>query len=206
MTSNTEYTYRSSDPSHDDRFLWGAVSRALVQSIPPPATIFEIGCGNGVNARRMSALGYSVTATDPSVSAIAAASSVPGSIRYEVAGVYDPLVERYGTFDIVVALEVLEHLYAPRTLIQRACDLLRPGGFLLLSTPYHGWLKNVLIAATGRYDKHVNPLWDHGHIKFFSPHTLRVLIAEGELVVISLRRLGRVPVVARTMLVLAKRR
>jgi 2-polyprenyl-3-methyl-5-hydroxy-6-metoxy-1,4-benzoquinol methylase len=205
MERRSEYTYRSPEPTHDDAFLWDAVRRALFRHVPPPASVCEIGCGNGVNARRMSALGYSVTAVDASESAIAAARSVPGSVRFEVASVYDPLDERFGTFDSVVSLEVLEHLYAPHELPEVAYSLLRPGGYALFSTPYHGWLKNVVIAVLGRFDKHFNPLWDHGHIKFFSRATLSTVLAEAKLHELSLQRLGRVPVLARTMLVVAQR-
>jgi 2-polyprenyl-6-hydroxyphenyl methylase/3-demethylubiquinone-9 3-methyltransferase len=203
---SSEYRYSSPEPAYDSNFLWRAVRDALLRYAPPPASVFEIGCGAGVNARRIASLGgYTVTATDPSHSGIAAARSVPGEIRYETASVYDDLAGRFGSFDVVVAFEVIEHLYAPRELIRSAVRLLRPGGHLLLSTPYHGWLKNVLIAATGRFDAHVNPLWDHGHVKFFSPTTLRKLLPEERFSEVELRRLGRVPAVAKTMLLVARR-
>lgn len=206
MKSASEYRYANAEATHDDRFLWRALCRALLKHAPPPASVFELGCGNGVNARRIAALdGYSVTATDSSTSAIAAARSIPGSIRFEVADVYDPLHERFGKFDVVVALEVIEHLYAPRALVRLVRDLLNPGGCAFLSTPYHGWLKNVVIAAAGRFDRHVDPLWDNGHIKFFSPATLRRLLAETGLREVELQRVGRVPMLARSMLMIAQR-
>lgn len=205
MTPQPEYRYDSADPTHDDAFLWSAVRKALLLYQPPPAALFEIGCGNGVNARRMSALGYQVTATDASESAVAAARTVPGAPVFATASVYDRLAERFGLFDVVIALEVIEHLYSPRALVDAACALLKPGGYALISTPYHGWLKNVLIAGLGRFDAHVSPLWDHGHIKFFSRATLRALIAETALREVGLQRLGRIPVAARSMLLVAQR-
>ncbi len=205
MSRSSEYYYSSPDPSYDDQFLWEAVRGDLLRHAPPPASVLEVGCGNGVNARRMAELGYSVTAIDSSVSGIEAARRIDSTVRFEASSIYDPLADRFGTFDVVVALEVIEHLYDPRALARGLHDLLKPGGHALLSTPYHGWLKNVLIALTGRSDDHFNPLWDHGHIKFFSVRSLRRLFSETPLREIHVRRLGRIPWLARTMLVALRR-
>jgi hypothetical protein len=53
-----------------------------------------------------------------------------------------------------------------------------PQGRLLLTTPYHGYLKNLLISALGKCDSHYNPLWDCGHIKFWSRRTLSKALEE----------------------------
>lgn len=205
MNEESEYTYTTAKPTHDDGFLWAGIQRTLLRYVPPPATVLELGCGNGVNARRIAALGYCVTAIDASKSAIAAARSVHSSVRFELASVYEPLHERFDTFESVVALEVIEHLYSPRALAHACANLLKPGGYVLVSTPYHGWLKNVLVAVSGRFDAHVNPLWEHGHIKFFSRTTIRRLLMEASLREVAFHRLGRIPVVAKSMLVVAQR-
>jgi hypothetical protein len=41
-----------------------------------------------------------------------------------------------------------------------------------IMTPCHGYFKNLLLALTGKLDAHHDPLWDHGHIKFWSVPTL----------------------------------
>jgi hypothetical protein len=38
---------------------------------------------------------------------------------------------------------------------------------LIITTPYHGYLKNIALSVSVKFDHHVNPLWDGGHIKFF---------------------------------------
>jgi 2-polyprenyl-3-methyl-5-hydroxy-6-metoxy-1,4-benzoquinol methylase len=75
-------------------------------------------------------------------------------------------------------VEVIEHVYDPRGLLRQAHALLRPKGQIVLTTPYHGYLKNLLIAATGKCDSHYNPLWDCGHIKFWSRKTLVAALVE----------------------------
>jgi 2-polyprenyl-6-hydroxyphenyl methylase/3-demethylubiquinone-9 3-methyltransferase len=57
---------------------------------------------------------------------------------------------------------------------------LKPAGHFIVSTPYHGWLKNVVLALSGKMDNHFTALWDGGHIKFWSRETLsRLLRSKG---------------------------
>ena len=75
----------------------------------------------------------------------------------------------------------------------------------MISTPYHGYIKNVALAVTGKLDAHFTALWDGGHIKFFSIATLSQLLEEAGLRDITFKRVGRVPVLAKSMLAIARR-
>jgi 2-polyprenyl-6-hydroxyphenyl methylase/3-demethylubiquinone-9 3-methyltransferase len=108
-----------------------------------------------------------------------------------------------GAFDAAVSLDVIEHLYLPRELAKKAMELLRPGGTLVLSTPYHGYLKNLALAVTGRLDKHFTALRDHGHIKFFSTSTLAALLAEAGFEEVAFSYRGRFPFLWKSMVVRA---
>ncbi len=48
---------------------------------------------------------------------------------------------------------------------------------LIISTPFHGYFKNLLISILGKFDDHFNPLWEHGHIKFWSINTFMQLLS-----------------------------
>jgi 2-polyprenyl-3-methyl-5-hydroxy-6-metoxy-1,4-benzoquinol methylase len=90
---------------------------------------------------------------------------------------YDDFVESFGTqFDLVVSVEVVEHLYDPMSFVTRVREALAPGGVFVLTTPYHGYLKNLMVAASGRCDAHYNPLNKGGHIKFWSKRTITKLL------------------------------
>jgi 2-polyprenyl-3-methyl-5-hydroxy-6-metoxy-1,4-benzoquinol methylase len=80
------------------------------------------------------------------------------------------------SLDVVVSTEVVEHLYHPQRLIQNAFRLLKPSGHFIVSTPYHGYVKNVVLALSGKLDNHFTALWDGGHIKFWSHETLSELL------------------------------
>jgi 2-polyprenyl-3-methyl-5-hydroxy-6-metoxy-1,4-benzoquinol methylase len=111
------------------------------------------------------------------------------------------MAAQFGRFPIALCLEVIEHVYAPRDLARALFDVLLPGGTAFISTPYHGYLKNLALAVTGRMDAHFTALWDHGHIKFWSPRTLGQLLAEAGFGDLRCSRLGRIPPLAKSMLV-----
>lgn len=83
-----------------------------------------------------------------------------------------------GAFEAATAIEVVEHLLLPRELLRRAREALVPGGRLIITTPYHGYVKNVALALTGRFDTHWHPLRNYGHVEFFSRPTLTALSRE----------------------------
>ena len=94
--------------------------------------------------------------------------------QFSVGSVYEDLLAPFAIdpVDAVISVEVIEHLYSPRILFDRARSALRSGGVLAITTPYWGYLKNVVLAVSNRTDKALNPLWDGGHIKHFSRATL----------------------------------
>ena len=95
--------------------------------------------------------------------------------------IYDlPYAKLENYFDVVISVEVIEHLFYPRELLKAAKRCLKPNGQLILTTPYHGYWKNLVLSLSGKMDAHFHVLWDGGHIKFFSVKTLRSLLkAEG---------------------------
>ena len=87
--------------------------------------------------------GWSVTGIDPSVEGIAKARKAFPKLRLEQGSAYDDLAAKYGRFPVVVSLEVVEHVYAPRDYAGTLFDLLEPGGTAIVSTPYQGYLRKL---------------------------------------------------------------
>jgi 2-polyprenyl-6-hydroxyphenyl methylase/3-demethylubiquinone-9 3-methyltransferase len=199
---STTYADYTGDAEHAHQFLAPAVLAALP---PPPARIFDLGCGNGSFAADLTTRGYTVTGVDPSAPGIAYATQRWPGLDVHQGSAYDDLVSRYGRFPFVVSLEVVEHVYAPRDYARTLFDLLDPGGTAIVSTPYHGYLKNLAIAVAGGFDKHATALWDHGHIKFWSMETLGQLLREAGFGTIEWRRVGRIPALARSMVAIARK-
>src|SRR5690606_31358887 len=108
------------------------------------------------------------------------------------------------SFDTIISTEVIEHLYDPRAFIDFCVNILRKnnnGGQLILSTPYHGYIKNLCLAIAGKWDSHANPLWDGGHIKLWSRKTLTQLLEEKGFEVTAFKGCGRLPYLWKSMLI-----
>lgn len=146
----------------------------LVKKLEGVRSICDLGCGNGHITGRLAKLGYQVTGVDASASGIQIARRAYPNVNF-----VEALIDRelsLGQFDLVVSSDVIEHMYRPSDLLEAARALLKPGGQILLGTPYHGYLKNLVLAATGKMDAHFSALHDGGHIKFFSVKTLSMLM------------------------------
>lgn len=201
--STISYTYKDTAASHTHAYLWGAVSQLVDSSTQK--RIFDLGCGNGAFARHLKGQGYQVQGVDPSEEGIDQARKADSALQLEVGNAYEPLKERFGTFPLLVSLEVVEHVYYPRKYARCVAELLEPGGIAVISTPYHSYLKNLALALSGNMDSHFTALWDHGHIKFWSVKTLTELFAEQGLKCERVLRVGRIPILGKSMILVFRK-
>lgn len=72
--------------------------------------------------------------------------------------------------DFIFTSEVIEHVYDTENAAKELYRILKPGGEMLLTTPYHNFIKNLLILLSGKFDKHFDPVGPH--VRFFSGKTL----------------------------------
>jgi 2-polyprenyl-3-methyl-5-hydroxy-6-metoxy-1,4-benzoquinol methylase len=162
----------------------------VVMELLPAGRVLDLGCGNGALTSK---LPVSV-GVDQDADGIAIARGISPATRF-VEEVAEPgLLARIGEdpFDGVVSLEVVEHVYDPHAWATCCFESLRPGGRLICSTPYHGYLKNLAISLAGGWDAHWHPLRTGGHIKFWSAETLTELLSVHGFAEISVRGVGRV--------------
>jgi len=152
----------------------------------------------------LSALGFEVAGVDTSESGVANAQKAYPHLQIRLGTAYDDLPSQYGTFPLVVSLEVIEHCMDPQAFAETFVSLIAPGGMGFLSTPYHSYLKNLALAVTGKMDRHFTALWPGGHVKFFSMKTLGQLLREAGAREIRFVRVGRIPVLAKSMVAIVK--
>ena len=201
------YRYSSASAGHHHDYLLPTVFKALdaLDLAAGKRRVFELGCGNGSVAHALTQRGWDLTGVDPSVEGIAQARAAYPELKLAEGSAYDDLAGRYGQFPVVLSLEVVEHVYAPRHYARTVFDLLSPGGVAVISTPYHGYWKNLALALSGRMDAHFTALWDHGHIKFWSVHTLGRLLTDAGFVEVRFERVGRLPALAKSMIAVARK-
>ena len=207
-TALAGYHYSNATAPHTMAYLLPTILRTLEgfsQNRDTNTRVIEVGCGNGAIAARLAELGYSVVGIDPSKEGVRIASQAYPQIAVHCASCYDDLLGKFGSFPIVMSLEVIEHVFFPRKFASCIYSLLEPGGIAIISTPYHSYLKNLALAVTGKMDQHFTALWHYGHIKFWSMKTLRTLLQEAGFQDVRFIRVGRLPQLAKSMIAVAKR-
>jgi 2-polyprenyl-3-methyl-5-hydroxy-6-metoxy-1,4-benzoquinol methylase len=202
--NTSQYHFGSADALHTADYLTDHVLNACRRL--GAKRVLDLGCGNGAMCGALSSAGFEVAGCDPSEDGIAFARQSLPQIPFHLLGVYDePTALGAKDFDVVVSTEVVEHLFMPRALPRFASKVLRPGGSLIVTTPYHGYLKNLILALTGKLDGHFTALWDCGHIKFWSRKTLTELLSDEGFTVSEFIGAGRIPLFWKSMILIAQK-
>ncbi len=199
-----EYIYENSSLANAHSFLMAPLLSMLPQPTNPQKQkirVLDLGCGNGSLSNVIAEKGYEVVGIEESEQGFTIASKSFPNCNFIQASIYDlPYAELHNSFDVVISVEVIEHLFYPRELARAAQKCLKPKGRLILTTPYHGYLKNMALATSGKMDKHFHALWDGGHIKFFSVKTLTNLLEGENYTDIHFKFAGRLPYLWKSML------
>lgn len=199
-----EYSYENNSLTNAHSFLLSPLLSMLPkkdQSRSEKIRCLDLGCGNGSLSHVIAEQGYEVVGVEESEQGIAIARQSFPDCQFVQANIYDsPETDLINTFDVVISVEVIEHLFYPKDLVRTAKKYLKQNGHLIISTPYHGYLKNIVMASLGKLDKHFTVLWDGGHIKFFSVQTLTTLLEAEGYTDIKFKFAGRVPYLWKSML------
>lgn len=134
--------------------------------------ILEIGCATGYFGKRLINRGALVYGIDISPEAISKAKKVlTHAITLDLEIDKIPYNENY--FDLIIAAEVLEHLFAPKELLKKVHKLLKPKGELIISTPNILYWGNRIKFLRGKFNYELTGIFDEGHIHFFSYGSLK---------------------------------
>ena len=167
--------------------------------------LLDIGCGNGYLTQKISKFFKHSTGIDLSRTGIEKAQKLKSDkLEFKNIGL-EEIINQGKKFKFITSFEVIEHQYLPDDFLNQINKILTDDGKLLISTPYHGYFKNLLINLLGKHDYHYNPLWRHGHIKFFSIKTLTNLLKKCNLKVVKKKFSGRFYPISNSMIFLIKK-
>lgn len=154
----------------------------------------DVGCGAGLLSEPMARMGASVTGLDPAPENIAAAKAHAEAAGLTVdyrAETIEALMANGARFDIVLALEVVEHVNDPAGFIRTLAEAARPGGLVILSTLNRS-LRSYAAAIVGaEYVMRWLPVGTHDWQKFVRPEELETLLEDAGLEVVATH--GMVP-------------
>lgn len=142
----------------------------------PNQKIIDIGCGGGILSESMAAKGASVTGIDLAEQALSVAKSHAQesqlAIDYQCIAAEDFAAAHAGQFDIVTCMEMLEHVPDPASIVNACATLVKPGGWVFLST-INRTHKAFLMAIIGaEYLLRMIPKGTHEYKKFIQPSEL----------------------------------
>jgi len=161
--------------------------QAELGDLPPNSPILEVGCGDASFTKELARYSPDVTAIDISAAQIAENNQRFAGIKFLQHDVAEPFPFADATFEVVWCSEVLEHLFDPAFALREMHRIMKPGGRLLVTVPYHGRFKNVLIALF-KWDEHFVP--SNPHIRFYTKTTLGRLAEKAGFAAIHMKTCG----------------
>ncbi|MGJ4963281.1 bifunctional 2-polyprenyl-6-hydroxyphenol methylase/3-demethylubiquinol 3-O-methyltransferase UbiG [Bradyrhizobium sp. HKCCYLRH3061] len=147
--------------------------------------MLDIGCGAGLLCEPFTRLGAQVVGVDPSASNIAAARlhAEKGhlSIDYRCTTIEE--MDPRERFDIVLAMEVVEHVTDVSAFLGRCAAVLKPGGMMVVSTLNRNWKSFALAIVGAEYVLRWLPRGTHEWSKFVTPDELTKYLLDNRLVI-----------------------
>ena len=170
-------------------YIRDTVCRHYGRSIETPfaldgLSVVDVGCGGGVLSEPLARLGADVTGLDPAVQNIAAArrhaeaEGVPVDYRPET---IESMVAAGRTFDVVLIMEVIEHVSDMPAFVRTAASAVKPGGLLFAATLNRTMRSFALAIVGAEYVLGWLPKGTHDWQKFVTPSELTAALRGGGL-------------------------
>ncbi len=149
--------------------------------------ILDVGCGGGFLSNELARQGYAVTGVDLSPESLRVAKryDTSGTVRYDVADAYElPYPDR--SFDVVTAMDFLEHVDDPARAIREFSRVLAPGGLFFFHTFNRNPLAHLVVIKLLEWFIQNTPKNMHVIELFIKPEELRAYCAQAGMEVMAL--------------------
>lgn len=155
-------------------------------------TALDVGCGAGLLTEPLARLGAKVTGIDAAAEVIDVARRHSEAMRLEIGYRAAAVEEIAGEFDLVTAMEVIEHVADPAAFLRSLAQRLAPGGLLILSTPNQTSRSRLMMIVVGEGLGQI-PKGTHDFDKFIPPERMKQLLADAGLKCIDLEGIAWSP-------------
>lgn len=157
-----------------------ALASVIFDGLTADTECLDVGCGSGNSyAARVARIAGSYVGVDVSTNAVAAARTSGLDARTIGDAAELPFPDE--SFDVVLCIEVLEHLFAPDRAVAEIVRVLRPDGLLAVSAPNVAYWRLRASLALGVWNPIGDELslerpWRDPHIRFFTPETMERML------------------------------
>lgn len=146
-------------------------------------SFLDIGCGGGILSEPLARMGGSVTGIDASAAAIEVAKMHAGVLDINYINISaEELSAQETKFDVVLCMEIVEHVADLSSFLNAACNLVKPGGMIYIST-INRTIKSYLSAiVAAEYLLRMVPRGTHDWQKFLKPSEIVRILASNNLI------------------------
>jgi SAM-dependent methyltransferase len=190
-------------PEDPEPWAWERRRDLLLAEARPGERVLDLGCGAGRFVAALHDAGADPVGVELAEAALERARrNAPGAdLRLVEPDGSLPL--DHASVDLVWCSEVLEHVADTAHVLLEVRRVLRPGGRLLATVPFHGRVKAALIALA-RFDAHFDPLGQH--VRFYTRTSLAVALAQSGFDDLRVRAWGGPPLLRTGLTAWARRR
>jgi ubiquinone/menaquinone biosynthesis C-methylase UbiE len=189
-------------PADPEPWAWARRRALLLAEARPGERVLDLGCGAGRFVAALREMGAEPIGVELASGALERARrNVPGA-DLRLAEPDGTLPLEHGAVDLVWCSEVLEHVADTLYVLTEARRVLRRGGRLLVTTPFHGRVKGAALALRG-FDAHFDPLG--GHLRFYTRSSLGRALGAAGFEDARIRTAGGPPLLRETLVARARR-
>ncbi len=140
-------------------------------------TILDVGCGGGLLSEPLARMGATVTAIDATPENVNTAKTHAESMGLSIDYRFEAVEDHTGTYDVVVAMEIIEHVADVPSFIQSCVHRVKPGGLIFFSTINRTWKSYLLGIVAAEHVLKWVPKGTHQWNKFVTPEEIKQALA-----------------------------
>lgn len=160
--------------------------------------LLDVGCGGGIFSEALASEGAIVTGIDLAPQSIEIAKlhlyESNLSIDYQCIEVEKMAELNFNRFDVVTAMEMLEHVPEPLTIIEQCAKLLKSGGYAFFSTLNRNLKSYLLGVIAAEYILNLVPKGTHDYQRFIKPSELRHMLYQNGLHIVDIKGISYNPI------------
>jgi len=189
-------------PADPEPWAWERRRALLLGEARPGERVLDLGCGSGRFMAALRDAGADPVGVEIAGAALDRARAVAPGADLRLLEPDGSIPLEHGSVDLVWCSEVLEHVAGGVELLHEVRRVLRPGGRLLVTVPFHGRVKATAIALT-RFDAHFDPQGQH--LRFYTRASLAASLRAARLEPGSITTAGGLPLLRESLVARAGR-